>query len=279
MAGFFRRLLRGRPDPLRAAHVAGHLYPSDPKALRALVTQQLTDAHARTAPLPTPPRALILPSGDLTIVGETIADGWAAARGHLGHITRVLILGSAQRIPFQNIAVSSAAAWDIPGGHLWTDREATAALLEAHPEHTRVIDAAHEPEVVLETHLPHLRAALGEDVTIIPLLAGDGGPEASQRALDHLWDDRTLALLSTELSHELSADEAAALDTTTARLIEALDGAALTRDRATARVPLRALLDTAKARDLTAHTLSLTHTGHHTGWHDRVAGIGAFALV
>lgn len=279
MAGFFRRLLRGRPDPLRAAHVAGHLYPGDARALRALVQRQLADAQARTAPLPQPPRALIVPGGDLEIVGDTLADGWAAARGHLGHITRVVVLGSAQRIPFQNLAISSAAAWDLPGGYLWTDREATAALLEAHPEHTRIIDAAHEPEVVLETQLPHLRGALGEDVAIIPLLAGDGGPEASRLALEHLWDDRTLVVLSTELSHELSADEAATLDATTARHIEALDGAALTRDHATARVPLRALLTIAAARGLRAHTLSLTHTGHRTGWHDRVAGLGAFALT
>ena len=66
--------------------------------------------------------------------------------------------------------------------------------------------------------------------------------------VDALWDDETLVVVSTDLSHYFDAVTAKRLDEATARAIEALEGEPIAEEQACGHAALRALVAT-RARE------------------------------
>ena len=69
---------------------------------------------------------------------------------------------------------------------------------------------------------PFVFAMLGP-VPIVPLLVGLAPSEYVAEVLARLWDEDTLAIVSTELSHYLAYEQARHRDAATANAIENLD--------------------------------------------------------
>ena len=283
MPGFFKKLFGRTPETWREPQFAGHLYPEEPGALTERVESFLED----TAPeIPGRLEALVVPFAQLAVMGPVAAPAWRLARQARERIERVVLVGSAQRIPFQGVALPSQQAWREPAGDVWLDRELLEEL--AAMEQARIIDAAHGPEPMLEVQLPLLRRALGERARIVPVLMGDGGAERLEPILERAWDSpRTLVVVVTELAREVAAGDAERLGEEAAEAIERLDGEAISRHHASARVPLRALLSIARGRGLRAHRLDVRHTGQLGIEREQlvtertsglVLGFGSFAL-
>ena len=65
-----------------------------------------------------------------------------------------------------------------------------------------VQDEPHADEHALEVELPFLQAVFGSAL-IVPLLVGSASPKEVAEVLSRLWDDDTLIVVSSELSHYL----------------------------------------------------------------------------
>ena len=97
--------------------------------------------------------------------------------------------------------------------------------------------------------------------------------------LDLVWGGpETLVVVSTDLSHYLSYEQAARADGATAAAIAAVDSAGVGDGDACGAAPLRGLLVAAARRRLAVRLLDLRSSGDTAGPRDRVVGYGAFAV-
>ncbi|MBI2519091.1 MAG: AmmeMemoRadiSam system protein B [Bdellovibrio sp.] len=93
-----------------------------------------------------------------------------------------------------------------------------------------------------------------------------------------LDDGQRLFVVSTDLSHFHSCEEARRIDGETAKLIETYQSERLKGERACGYYPLRATLEYARAHKMTIKQLDLRNSSDTAGDPERVVGYGAFAL-
>lgn len=262
-------------ERVRPPAVAGLFYPDDPAALERTVRALLEAADEAAGP---PPKALVVPHAGYVYSGPVAASAYRRLRPARGRVRRVVLLGPAHRVPVAGLALPEAEAFATPLGRVPVAADAAARLADL-PQVVRS-EAAHALEHSLEVQLPFLQVVLGEGFDLVPLVVGDADDEAVAEVLERLWGgEETLVLISSDLSHYLDLDAARRLDARTRAAVEALDPAAVGRDQACGRVPLRGLLRLAGARGLRAVTLDLRTSGDTAGPADRVVGYGAFAFA
>jgi AmmeMemoRadiSam system protein B len=182
---------------------------------------------------------------------------------------RVVLLGPAHYVGIRGLALPDAEALETPLGRVRIDP--VAATLGVP-----VSASVHAREHSLEVQLPFLQAVFG-DFTLVPLAVGHAERAEVARVLEAVWAD-SLILISTDLSHFLSWEEARALDAKTAAAIVALDAGAIDDEQACGNAPLKGFLDVAKRHGLAARQLDLRTSGDTAGDKDRVVGYGAFAF-
>jgi AmmeMemoRadiSam system protein B len=260
----------------RKPAAAGVFYPADGERLATMLGGLLAAAKgARHAPRPSRVRAIVVPHGIMGAAGAITAAAWSLVASPSARITRVLLLGPAHHVPFAGIAAPFADSFATPLGEVVVDRLAIEGV--RHLPQIVVNDLPHEQEPSLEAQLPMLQRCLPE-ATIVPLIVGEVTDAEGAQVVESLWDERTLAVVSTDLSRYFDVATARRLDEATARAIENLDVAYVGEQQACGHAALRALLTVARARKLTAVRIGLGHTGSTNADPDEVMGLGAFAL-
>jgi AmmeMemoRadiSam system protein B len=254
---------------VRPPAVAGRFYPGDPDELHRVVRTLLAGAGRPPA---ADPAALVVPHAGYVYSGPVAASAYAG----LSRPARVVLAGPAHFVPLRGIAVSGADAWRTPLGDMPVDPAGRECALR-HPI-VAVDDAAHAPEHSLEVQLPFLQEALGGPVPVLPLLVGDIEPAQVADVFDAVWDDGTLLLASTDLSHYLPHDAAAARDARTVAAVAELRSEDIGPGDACGRHPLRGLLTAARHRGLSARVLDVRTSGETAGGRDRVVGYAAVSL-
>lgn len=264
---------------IRLPAVAGRFYPSDAAALDREVRGYLV-----ADPPPAPAVAVIGPHAGYAYSGSTA--GATYSRVVVPRTAVVLCpnhtgMGATR-------ALGSSGAWRLPGG----DIEVDAALAErlrgaAHLEDDPL---AHRLEHSAEVHLPFLRAR-NPNVRIVPICLGYLGARACVRLGEEIAQvirserDDVLLVASTDMSHNVSADEARRLDAPALARIEALDAEGLCEVVETTRVSMCGCVPTAvvvaAARALGARRATLvryTHSGEVSGETDRVVAYAGFVV-
>ncbi|HEX8791506.1 MAG TPA: AmmeMemoRadiSam system protein B [Polyangiaceae bacterium] len=266
----------------RKPTAAGVSYPAGREALDSTVRDLLARAQTATGEAQSAradsvrtPRAIIVPHAIRGTAGEVAAAAWARIVPVASRIARVLLLGPAHHASFVGIAAPFADAFATPLGNVTVDRLAIEGV-RRFPQ-VVVSDVPHEQEPSLEVQLPFVQAVLGEK-PIVPLLVGELPEAEASEVIEALWDDRTLLVVSTDMSHYFDAPTARGLDESTALAIEALDPSAIVEENACGHAALRALLLVARARRLRASRLDVRHSGESTGEMDEVVGYGAFVI-
>ena len=257
----------------REPAVAGMFYPSDPDTLRKQV-QGFID-QARPSGLARPPKAIIAPHAGYIYSGPIAGSAYQRVRDVGRSIQRVLLLGPSHYVGFTGLALSHHAAFHTPLGDMPVDATAIRHIQSLPQVHC--LEAAHEREHCLEVHLPFLQVVL-EHCSIIPLVVGSATPEAVAEVLDLVWNETTLVVASSDLSHYLDYTSAGTMDRQTCSKIEQLDYAHLKPEEACGAHAVAGLLKAAMRRHLTATTLDLRNSGDTAGDKDRVVGYGAWSF-
>jgi AmmeMemoRadiSam system protein B len=257
---------------VRPPAVAGAFYPGDARVLAGTVERLLAEASSRPE-ISAPPRALIVPHAGYVYSGPIAA---AAYRTVLAApVRRVLLLGPSHRTPLRGLAVPSADVFATPLGPVTVAADLRANLLAAGL--ATVDDASHRLEHSLEVQLPFLQAVL-PGVPVLPVTVGVTPAADVARAIEAVWDDDTLVVVSSDLSHYEPYGAARSHDARTARSITDLDAAAVGDRDACGCFAVRGLLVAAQARGLRVRLLDLRSSGDTAGDRDRVVGYGAFAV-
>ncbi len=246
-------------------------YPGDPeelrKALRGMLAQARTDFDAA-------PKALIAPHAGYLYSGPIAATAYRLLERHRRKVRRVVLLGPAHRVHLSGLAFPSVEAFETPLGKVPLDREGIESALRLPA--TGISDQAHAMEHALEVHVPFLQTVL-DDFTLVPIVVGRCDPQAVARVLESFWDDETLFVISSDLSHYHPYREAKALDARTSLRILSRDDRLLGED-ACGAAAINGLMQLARVHDLTVTELDVRNSGDTAGDRQQVVGYGAYVV-
>ena len=255
---------------IREPAVAGQFYPGNGSELRTAIRVLFEDVQAKPGPAP---KALIVPHAGYVYSGPVAASAYASLRPWSGQYTRIILLGPAHQVAVRGLALSSADVFQTPLGDVPLDKKTIAAL---DMPNVRVFDATHQFEHSLEVHLPFLQSVI-ESFSLVPLVVGDASPETVAEVLDALWGGpETLIVISSDLSHYLSYDEARAIDKTTCQAIEGFEAHDIDHVAACGATPIGGLLIAARRRRMQVMTLDLRNSGDTAGDKSHVVGYGSW---
>lgn len=264
---------------IRPAAIAGTFYPGDAAELDRTVTALLNAAlnDAGSGNTASVPKAIIAPHAGHIYSGKAAADAYIRFAPARQTIKKVLLLGPCHRVAVQGLATTSADQWVTPLGRIPIDRAAIETV--SNLPFVDVHDGAHAQEHSLEVHLPFLQKLL-PSFSLIPFAVGQATHGEVAQVLEALWGGpETAILISSDLSHFLTYEDATTLDSKTASAIEAFDWAAIGRDQACGRIPISGLLTCAKDRGMRIDRVALCNSGDTAGSRDRVVGYGAWTLA
>lgn len=259
---------------IRAAAVAGMFYPGDAATLGVEVEALLAGA-GELAPRLGFPKALVVPHAGYLYSGRIAARAYDELGAARGLVRRVVLLGPAHRVAVRGLAVPSAEAFATPLGQVPVDAEALCAVQDL----PQVVcsDAAHALEHSLEVQLPFLQQQLGA-FALAPFAVGMASVEEVEEVLERLWGGRdTLIVISTDLSHYHSYEEARSLDSATLARIAAC-ATDIDHEQACGATPLNGLLSVARKRKLPVKLLAACNSGDTAGGRRQVVGYSSFAL-
>jgi hypothetical protein len=190
-------------------------------------------------------------------------------------VSRVLLIGPAHRVYVDGMAIPSDDCFSTPLGDIALDTEALERI-RGLPG-VRVFDEAHREEHCLEVQLPFLQTVL-HDFKLVPIVVGGASPQQVAAVIDTLAEDpHTLVVISSDLSHYLSYDEARRTDSDTCdRILH--KATSLRGEQACGAAAINGLMASKKGRALRVDLLHACNSGDTAGSRDRVVGYAAFAL-
>ena len=261
-------------ESVRPAAVAGMFYPGDARALAAEV-EDLLGGVEQALPRLGYPKALVVPHAGYIYSGSVAARAYDELAPARGSVRRVVLLGPVHRVAVKGLAVPSAGAFATPLGVVRVDSEALRRARELPQVLTS--DPAHALEHSLEVQLPFLQRTLGE-FAVAPFAVGMASVQEVAEVIERLWGGpETLIVVSTDLSHYHSYDEACKIDRATIARIASF-ATDIDHEEACGATPLNGLLFAAKKKNLSLELLSACNSGDTAGGKGQVVGYSSFAL-
>ncbi len=207
-------------DLTRRSRFAGSFYPGSSGEIAEML--DIFKEQAGEEVIVTGPPILMLPHAGWVYSGLAAVKGLLTLAG--SPPKRVILIGPAHRHPVPGFSIAGYREYKTPLGSLEVD----LALQEEICDHTgfSFVREAHEAEHSVEVILPMLQYLLEGEKKILPILAGGvlrADTDKMADALAALLDPGSdVLIISSDLSHFYSYDEARSLDRETLEFI--LDG-------------------------------------------------------
>ncbi len=268
---------RAHADIVRQPVRSGSFYPADPAELARMIDRLTEKAQKTSVRLPRNKtlRALIMPHAGY------IYSGWTAAHASLvlrkNRFSKVILMGPDHHLGIRNAAICDVSAYQTPLGRIGLHPDTRrlrrqAALFRSLPVS---MDREHSLEVIL----PFLHTYLGE-FELVPIVVGHANVGHLTEAIRDLFDDQTLLVVSSDLSHFLAYSEALAMDRDTVTAIMELNPSMLAgkANRACGLWPLLILMELAKRNQWQPVLLHYSNSGDTAGGRSRVVGYTTIAF-
>ncbi len=260
-------------DRILRPMVAGMFYPENAETLKSMVDELL---HQNQASPAITPKALIVPHAGYIYSGSVAASAYGQVLPVREQIKQVVLLAPAHRVGFRGIATTSADKLSTPLGAISVDHEARNKALTL-PQ-VQIFDMAFEGEHALEVQLPFLQRLL-PDFKVVPFIVGQSTPQEVSELLELLWgNQRTLIVISSDLSHFLDYHSARERDARTTQAIVNLQADSIGAEDACGHLPIQGFLKSATDHHLHATAVDVRNSGDTAGDKRRVVGYGAYAF-
>lgn len=221
-------------DRIRQPAVAGTFYPGVPELLKATVEEQLASAPQVIKP-DEALFGLIVPHAGYKYSGPVAAVAYKQLIGR--SYQTVILMGPSHFAHFEGAAIPDVDAFATPLGEVDLSNKVTIlakkppfavnppALVE--PPQGRLSFWTTQPtphtfEHCLEVQLPFLQTVL-PSFEIVPIVFGAVDYEEAAEAIAAIWDEQTLIVASSDLSHYLPYRRAVEVDRRTLEAICQLD--------------------------------------------------------
>lgn len=161
---------------------------------------------------------MFVPHAGISYSGNTAASGFKQIEGK--NYSRIILLGSSHRHLFSHAAVFDQGSWKTPLGNVKIDENLATAILDKKYNITADI-SPHNEEHSLEVELIFLQKVL-KNFRIVPILVSQSSDELinnlAQKISDN-FDDQTLLVVSSDLSHYPTWETANLVDKQTIKAI------------------------------------------------------------
>lgn len=259
----------------RKSAVAGMFYPdmcSEIKHYIAHFDQEMPELTLDVAP-----RALIVPHAGYIYSGYTANLAYHYTASKRSDIERVVVIGPSHRIYVSGASIALFEAYHTPCGELEIDLNYSHQLQKKFAFLT-FLSSAHE-EHSTEVQMPFIHHYF-KQVKVVEIVYGDIMHDELSALIDEvLHDEKTLVVISTDLSHFYTEDEANKLDNLCIEAIKHLDLHGLTHGcEACGMTGVTAMVQSALNHDLKAHFLDYRTSFSRTKDDSRVVGYTSFVI-
>jgi len=192
---------------VRQAAVAGQFYPESKDELIQIMDQFLNGIELDEGLDNI--KALIVPHAGYAYSGKVAAYGFRAIKGL--DFNRVILIGSSHNFHLEKAAIDGNDVWQTPLGGVELDTELRDELVKN--ELFEINSEAHKSEHSLEVEVPFLQNALN-DFKLLPILVSSSIDDLEEigNILKTYIDEKTLVVVSTDLSHYPSYEDANEID-------------------------------------------------------------------
>ncbi len=264
-------------EELREPAVAGSFYPGYAGELKEMIDRYLS--IAKDTKLDGNLKALIIPHAGYIYSGPIAAYGYKLLeKSKDRNIKKVLILGPSHHAFFEGACESGFKFWETPLGNVktYSIRENMESedkkFLEIYP-------AAHVPEHCLEVQLPFLQLVMKNKFEVCPILTGQVEPEKLAEIIEKYIDERTLIIVSSDLSHYLPYENAKKIDSIANDSVPSIDiGRFEAQGDACGKTAILVLMHIAKNKKWNGKLLDYRNSGDTAGPKSGVVGYGCYAF-
>lgn len=245
---------------IRQPVVAGTFYPDDPEELKKTIEGFLDKAVVGKQK--TNIKALILPHAGYIYSGPITAYGLKILKG--ASFKKVILLGPSHHFAFKGLIAAGEDYWGTPLEKIKVLSKKDFPSLKNKKEIIESIEI-HQPEHCLEVQLPFLQMIL-KDFQIFPLLTGEIDAQKAAKILMPLIEEKTLIIVSSDLSHYLPYSEAKMADKVTIDAILSNDILRFNKyGDACGKKPIEILLHIAKQKKWQPKLLCAMNSGETVG--------------
>lgn len=278
------------PKTLRLPVVAGQFYLDDPVELENEIKNYLKKAKIENSSNIV--RALIVPHAGYIYSGQVAAYAYKQISNR--EYERVILIGNAHAAYFFGIAIDNSDGWETPLGKIEIDIEWSSKLVKASDK-IKINQEVHLDEHSLEVQLPFLQTILKPGFKIVPILFGQNEDDYKVLAevLAANLSEKDLVIVSTDLSHYPSYNDANKIDQETLETIKSGDVnkfekySIKTEDKDIINEQtlicgvdgVKTIMELAKLKKWSAQILKYANSGDSSGSREQVVGYGAAAFV
>lgn len=257
---------------IRPAAVAGMFYPGEQVELETKVLELLAQANHQQE-LKKPPKALVVPHAGYIYSGAVAAEAFIRLNTPFS-MPFILLMGPSHRVPLHGMALSSAEFFSTPLGNVSL---ATAQRDELQEEgFAEINDSAHQLEHSLEVQLPFLQELVPE-IPVLPVVVGYTSGEQVAQVISWGLSKGALVVISTDMSHFHSYEEARQIDgQTNERILHCATD--ITPEEACGCYALNGLLSYLRQAGLKPQEIRRCNSGDTAGDKSRVVGYAAYAV-
>ena len=221
----------------------------------------------------TPTRAVIVPHAGLVFSGRLAYEGINQLDKN---IKNIFIIAPSHKVAFDGIAVSSYNALKTPIGQSYIHHDLTQEIINKFG--AKVNDETFESEHSLEVELPIIQS-LFKHATIVPIMVGKDSPAVIDQIISEYYrDEKNGFIISSDLSHFLTDEEAKKLDSETAQMIETGDIRQFRYEQACGAIGIAGLVSFANKNNYSLIRIDMTNSSEASEDTSRVVGYGSWFL-
>ena len=255
---------------IKEPSVAGSFYTDN---VQALENQIKNFAQENKNEYEYKTRAVIVPHAGLVYSGRLAYEGISQLDSS---IKNIFIFAPAHRVAFEGIALSSFDKWKTPLGEININQDICNELAEKY--NAKFNDNAIAPEHSIEIEIPIIQSIFNE-VKIIPVLIGKADFNVVYDIIGEYYQNNENGfVISSDLSHFLSDDNARKLDNKTAQMIETGDINGFRFEQACGALGIAGLVEFANKNNYSLIRIDMTNSSAATGDRASVVGYGCWFL-
>lgn len=262
----------------RSPAVSGLFYPSDAQSLELMLNKFFIQKEDEKTDLPKEKlKGLILPHAGYVYSGQTAAAGYLQLKDLPQDLHYTIILIGPAHHAYLDVSVGAYDAYETPLGLVSVNQEIAYEIMEKN--NWDFVPSAHAQEHCLEVQLPFLQKSL-KHFSIVPILCGSINPQEVAKALrPYLENPNVLFLVSSDLSHFLSYQEAQTVDLNSLTKILNLDLEKVNEIDACGVTGIKTLMQIAATSDYHLQLLDYSNSGDTAGKKDSVVGYASLAFL
>lgn len=252
---------------IRLPAVSGQFYPENKNELSKMLDEFFNSGENKNI---SGIKAMIVPHAGYIYSGQVASDAFRQIENYK-NIERVIVIGPSHNEYMTNFGLSRADFWQTPLGQTQLDKYFINKL-ESFDEFD-FNDNALQEEHSIEVQIPFLQTILKNNWKLVPIVAGvinDNDIKNAARNLSSIIDSKTLLVISSDLSHYYTKEQAKELDQ---KCIDSLKTLEFDSGcEACGEIGIKLLFEIAKLNKWKSELIKYADSGDITGDNSQVVG-------